>query len=306
MDVKDYLSNSEREQVLAKCTHHSDGKATYHYGCTVNSVEDLGQNQGVRIHWTDKDGDEHTTTTDLVIAADGASSSIRRTLFPSIDRKYAGYVALRGTIPEDEISKSASDVLVEKFAFFHSHFHSQGTQILAYLIPGENGTLEPGKRLMNWVWYRNFEEDSVELKDLMTDKEGVKHRVTLPVHGMTDETWTKQKLEAQNILPPQFAELVNKTTHPFVQAITDNISPQNEFCGGKVLLVGDALAGFRPHTAASTSQAAFDALTLARWLDGEISKEEYSSDVLDYAKKMQRHGVMLGERSQFGRHPFAS
>jgi hypothetical protein len=72
-----------------------------------------------------------------------------------------------------------------------------------------------------------------------------------------------------------------------------------------VLLVGDALAGFRPHTAASTGQAAFDALRMGDWFGGEINEEKYHERVLEFSKVVQEKGVMLGERSQFGRHPFA-
>jgi 2-polyprenyl-6-methoxyphenol hydroxylase-like FAD-dependent oxidoreductase len=107
------------------------------------------------------------------------------------------------------------------------------------------------------------------------------------------------------VLPPQYAEAVRLTAHPFVQAITDVISDQNKFVDGKVLLVGDALAGFRPHTAASTGQAAHDALEIGRWLNGEISGEAYDASVMEFATRVQRSGVEMGERSQFGRHPFA-
>lgn len=72
-----------------------------------------------------------------------------------------------------------------------------------------------------------------------------------------------------------------------------------------MLLVGDALAGFRPHTAASTGQAAFDALRMGEWLGGDLDKRAYDEKVLKFAKTLQERGVMLGERSQFGRHPFA-
>ncbi|KAI4758161.1 FAD/NAD(P)-binding domain-containing protein [Aureobasidium sp. EXF-3400] len=301
MDIKDYISGSDLEKLQAKLSNSSHGTASYQYGCNVKSVEDLGPSEGVRVRWTNKSDKEEEITADLVIAADGASSSVRRTLLPSVQRTYAGYVALRGTVPETEVSESAAEAFVEKFAFYHA----DGTQILAYAIPGENGTLEPGKRLMNWVWYRNYKEDSDELVDLMTGKDGSHHHITLPPDQMKDEVWTKQKQEARDVLPPQFAELVDKTVHPFVQAITDNISPNNEFFDGKLLLVGDSLAGFRPHTAASTSQAAFDASTLGEWLEGEIDKNEYNHRVMDYAVQNQRHGVELGERSQFGKHPLA-
>ena len=139
----------------------------------------------------------------------------------------------------------------------------------------------------------------------MTDREDKRHAITLPVGGMRESVLEKQKAYAREVLPPQFAECVEKTKQPFVQAITDNISSQNSYMDGKVLLVGDALAGFRPHTAASTSQAAFDALTIGECLRGEISKEEYDQKIIDFAQRVQKHGVMLGERSQFGRHPFS-
>jgi 2-polyprenyl-6-methoxyphenol hydroxylase-like FAD-dependent oxidoreductase len=36
----------------------------------------------------------------IVIGADGASSTVRRLLLPEVDRTYAGYVAWRGTVKE--------------------------------------------------------------------------------------------------------------------------------------------------------------------------------------------------------------
>jgi 2-polyprenyl-6-methoxyphenol hydroxylase-like FAD-dependent oxidoreductase len=276
-------------------------KARYENGCTVTNIEDAGSD-GVRVTWTHKDlGEGQTALADIVIAADGASSTIRRLLLPEVERKYAGYVAWRGTVPETELSDLASEAFVEKFTFFHT----EGIQILGYLIPGKDGTLERGQRLFNWVWYCNYKDGSTELEELMTDTNGKRHPITLPVGKMQPKVWEKQKAYAKEVLPPQFAEAVGKTRQPFIQAITDNIASENSFCDGKLLLVGDALAGFRPHTAASTSQGAFDALSLGEWLTGEIDREEYQEKVMQYAQELQQHGVMLGERSQFGQHPLA-
>lgn len=47
-------------------------------------------------------------------------------------------------------------------------------------------------------------------------------------------------------------QVVLKTQHPFVQVVTDVISPSAVFHKGHVILVGDALSGARPHTTAST------------------------------------------------------
>lgn len=217
-------------------------------------------------------------------------------------------MAFRGTVPESELSAEAEAVFVERFTFFHA----PGTQILAYTIPGAAGALEKGNRLVNWVWYCNYEELSTGFEELMTDMDGVKHRFTLPTGGkMRPGVWERQKTHAQRSLPPQFAEIVAKTAMPFVQAITDLPPPEkgmslSRLLNGKAILVGDALSGFRPHTAASTSQAAFHALQLEGVFTGKLSRDEYEATILDFARRWFQRGGMLGTRSQFGHHPLES
>jgi len=65
-----------------------------------------------------------------------------------------------------------------------------------------------------------------------------------------------------------------------------------------VILVGDALAGFRPHTVASTSQACFDAMILADMIEGKVDRHEWKLQTLGYARTIQARGVSMGERSQ--------
>jgi 2-polyprenyl-6-methoxyphenol hydroxylase-like FAD-dependent oxidoreductase len=99
----------------------------------------------------------------------------------------------------------------------------------------------------------------------MTDKEGRTYPISLPVSHIRDEIRNAQKKHADDILPTVFSTLVKETKLRSVQVIADVISPRPAFCGDKVILIGDSLAGFRPHTAASTNQAAYHALLLGRW-----------------------------------------
>ncbi|CAD6575723.1 MAG: hypothetical protein ASARMPREDX12_007457 [Alectoria sarmentosa] len=277
----------------------TDGQGTYGYGHMVKNVKDLGEQ--VEIEYEDKRGEVDTTTADMVIGADGPSSTLRKILLPAVKRDYAGYVAWRGTVPEQEASPMAKETFVEKFTFYHS----RGTQILSYVIPGENGSLEPGERLINWVWYCNYPQDSTEFKQLLTDSNGKTHHVTLPIGTIRKETVEQQRQYAKEVLPPQFAEIVCDTKQPFIQAITDVVSPGNSFFDGKLLLIGDAVAGFRPHTAASTSQAALDAQKLYELMNGEIGLGQWEEETMEFAKDMQRRGVEMGQRSQFGHHHLA-
>ncbi|KAF2119868.1 hypothetical protein BDV96DRAFT_566221 [Lophiotrema nucula] len=291
----------------------NEGSMSYEYGCVVTDVQapasspadTIDFSQPVKLTIRKHSGEEEQTNADIVIAADGPSSTMRAKYFPDAKRKYAGYVAWRGTVPEDRVSEFATAVFKEKFTFYHT----EGNQILAYLIPGHHGSLQPGKRLVNYVWYCNYEEESPEHVELMTDKDGKRHHVTLPPGGIQDSVWKKQQEHANKVLPPQFAELVQKTEVPFIQAITDAIAPSAVLSSGRVILLGDALANFRPHTAASTSQAAMDAMTLAeafeRVLEGGGLKAltDWEQEVVSYAKDVQRFGVQIGNRSQFGLHP---
>lgn len=265
-----------------------------------HKVTALRENQHkLTLEFTTKDGKEGSMEADLVIGADGPSSTIRSLLQSDVERTYAGYVALRGTVREDEVSPNTLEAFKNRFTFFYA----QGIQILAYLIPGENGELEPGQRFINFVYYTNFpskslDEPSEELKELMTDADGVRHRITMPPGKTDPEAWEKQRVIASERLPPQFAEIVRATKKPFVQAVTDVLSPTNEFLNGRVILLGDALAGFQPHTVASTSQAAFDAMILADYLRGDINRKEWKKQTMGYARTIQKRGVDMGERSQ--------
>lgn len=165
-----------------------------------------------------------------------------------------------------------------------------------YLIPGENGSLEPGERILNYVWYTSEPEE--RLHEILTNTKGHRHRVTLPVGEIREEVWAKQVTRAVNEMPAPFAELVLKTTQPFVQAITDVPSGPASFFNGKLVFVGDALSAFRPHVASSTNQAAFNALLFEKVMTGVMTLQEWEDQSLQYAEVTSLLSVVLGNLHQ--------
>jgi len=274
-----------------------DGAVRYIYGATVTGVEKKGERVVVKYSLKTEDGEEaeKEIEANLVIAADGPSSTIRGILEPEVKRTYAGYCVIRGTVPELEASEEARKVFLERFCFYHA----PGIQNLTYTIAGKNGTTKPGERLLNFVWYANFPEGSPALEKLMTDKNGRRRHITIPPGLIAPEAWEMVKQMGHARLPPQMAEMADKTQQPFVQCITDVIAPKNLYLNDKLVLVGDALAGFRPHTVASTSQAAFDVMCLVDWLDGKIGRQEFVRRTMQFARTIQDMGVRIGDRSQF-------
>ncbi|CAF4152537.1 unnamed protein product, partial [Adineta steineri] len=96
------------------------------------------------------------------------------------------------------------------------------------------------------------------------------------------------------------------TQSPIVQVITDVLAPQATYYDGRIVLLGDALATFRPHTGAGASQAAFDALQLwenmKNWQEWMKNKSSYEDLVMEFARYGVRHGQKLGNLSQFGHY----
>ncbi|KAI1264468.1 FAD/NAD(P)-binding domain-containing protein [Xylariaceae sp. FL1019] len=289
-------------------TNQDHGEVEYAYDRTVVDIQlSPSSFDKVAVQWKSSTGTSGSITADYVIGADGPSSTVRTLALglegkPPVDRTYAGYCALRGTVDESDprLSQETLEVFREKFTFFHGPH----TQILCYLIPGLNGTTTPGHRLLNFVWYVNFPEDAEETEHIMTDIHGKKRNITIPPGLLDPVAWAKQCDKARQQLPAVFADVVSAAKKPFVQKVTDVISPDHEFCDGKVILIGDALAGFRPHTVASTSQAMRDADLLARYvkggqgLEGGIGRDEWRRETLGLARTFQRRGVEMGRRSQ--------
>ena len=177
----------------------TDGEISYKYGCTVRDLVDEGSQIRVAYKKALDDGteSEETMMADLVIAADGPSSTIRGQLEPSVERKYAGYAVIRGTVPEPEASQGALDVFRERFCFFHG----PGIQNLTYTIAGKNGSTKPGERLLNFVWYTNFPEGEDELEKVMTDCDGRRRRITIPPGKISAGAWDMLKSKADGRLP---------------------------------------------------------------------------------------------------------
>jgi 2,6-dihydroxypyridine 3-monooxygenase len=198
---------------------------------------------------------------DLLVCADGIGSRGRQALLPDVAPRYAGYVAWRGTVVEHDLSAPALDALLGAIAYYlmdRSHF-------LTYPIPGTDGSVEEGRRLTNWLWYRNVAEGP-DLDALMTDRGGVRRPVSLAPGGAAEEHLDALRAASAERLPPALAELVAATPEPFVQVVFDIEVPRMAF--GRACLIGDAAFALRPHAAVGSAKAAEDAWTLGAAMTG--------------------------------------
>jgi len=199
------------------------------------------------------DGSEERA--DLLIAADGFRSTLRAALLPEVAPRYAGYVGWRGMLAEAEMPSAI-------FPDFVFHL-PPGEQIIGYPVAGAGNDLRPGHRRFNWVWYRPADEATV-LPAMLTDTTGQRHELAIPPPLIAPATTAALRADAERLLPPALAEMVRRTTQPFLQPIYDLECPRIAL--GRVALVGDAAFIARPHVGAGVTKAAEDALALARAL----------------------------------------
>lgn len=238
---------------------------------------------------------------DLVVGADGANSVVRRFVAP--DRwanRYAGYSTWRGLVPEASLVGGAAEGLLERFAFFTG----DRSHALGYLVPGPDGETEVGARRYNWVWYRPITPPQLArlARESGRGVDDPARAVSLAPGDLPTALRSELRADAEAELPPSFADAVCREPEPFLQAIVDYVAPT--MTAHRAVLLGDAAAVVRPHTAMGAAKAAGDALALLdalrRWpLDAALTA--YDRDRLEVARAVAQYGVRLGRSMPFAR-----
>ncbi|MEM9556657.1 MAG: FAD-dependent monooxygenase [Acidobacteriota bacterium] len=257
------------------------GDICYRQDSDLVALEQDGESVEIRF------ADGYETSGDLLIGADGVNSECRAILVGRTPARYAGYVAWRGL--EDE--KDLPEAIVRELAGRFTLYHTSGIQLLCYLVPGADGSIAPGERRVNWVWYINTPEEL--LPSVLTGESGRVYRSFVPSGDVRKEAEARTYDLAETSLPRVFRDLVLHS-RLFVQPVQD-VAPQPRL-HGRCALIGDAAGTVRPHTASGTSKAFADATLLAAALrDWKTDRPPPSERLARWERQRQGDLVMTAE-----------
>lgn len=174
--------------------------------------------------------DADPVAADLVVFADGRRSTGRQLLDPDRHLTYAGYVAWRGQLPY--CPPELSDF---------TRFEHPGTQFNIFPILGNDGTVST-----DWTFYLNVEQQ--HFVD-MVGGDPTRRTFVLP-HQISEAARQFVQEHARQLLPPEASTIIDATPRWTAAPVIDIDEPARMvYPDSRAVLIGDALAPVRPHTA---------------------------------------------------------
>lgn len=253
-------------------------QAAYHTGCKVSALRQ--REDGVVVEMDDGS----TREFDLVVCADGYRSLGRQTLFPQVPVRYVGYVLWRGALDERQLPDATP---LEGALCWPSYAGGYGP---FFLVPGPDGSVTRGKRVVNWALYLRVTE--VERAELLTGRNPPPYDGPLPA-----DREARLKAWVPLVLPEYYAEIVQKSAGTHVQKVHESEVPA--YCRGRICLAGDAGALARPHTGTGVLKGITDAITLGEHLTGHPPLDEalelWSQEQTAFGNELVKLGTQIGK-----------
>lgn len=195
-----------------------------------------------------------------LVGADGYRSLVRRTVNPGAPlAKYAGYLLWRGLVSERELSEAGPRAINEQGLGL---IDAAGYRLIAYPVPGRDGSTRPGERQISFAWYDASRDDLLREKGCLSDDGFVMS--TLP----SDRIPASVGVELRNIAETSWPEPWRAAVVHACNSGTLFGTPIAEYwpehlAQGRFAIIGDAAHVVSPMTGRGFTTALEDADSLA-------------------------------------------
>jgi 2-polyprenyl-6-methoxyphenol hydroxylase-like FAD-dependent oxidoreductase len=231
---------------------------------------------------------------DLLIGADGYRSAVRAFVDPKHhDALYSGYMLWRGMCREDEMPATTRwpDGYVDVQTTRHY-------RLVAYAVPGPDGSLVPGHRQISWAWYDPDRRGFLEERNCIA---GDRVIGTLSGEHFGEPLLSELIGEAERSWPSPWREAIVTTLRsgePFATPIAEYVP--NRLTSSRALIIGDAAHVASPMTGSGFRYALLDVLAIRQALDrgGDVAGalRTFERVRLEDDRQLVRAGQAWGQR----------
>jgi 2-polyprenyl-6-methoxyphenol hydroxylase-like FAD-dependent oxidoreductase len=201
-----------------------------------------------------------TEEAEMVVGADGYRSVVRASVDPAhYEATYAGYMLWRGMCREDQMP--ANTRWPDGFVDVQ---YTKRYRLVAYAVPGPDGSLVPGRRQISWAWYDPGQRELLERHHCLAGDLVIG---TLSGDRFGEALKTHLIGEAERSWPSPWREAIMATMRagdPFATPIAEYVP--NHLVTNRIAIVGDAAHVATPMTGSGFRYGLLDVLALSRSL----------------------------------------
>jgi 2-polyprenyl-6-methoxyphenol hydroxylase-like FAD-dependent oxidoreductase len=231
---------------------------------------------------------------DMLVGADGYKSRVRAFVDPKHhDAMYAGYMLWRGMCGEEQMPSTTP--WPDGYVDVHT---TQRYRLVAYAVPGPDGSLDPGRRQISWAWYDPDRRGFLEDRDCLA---GDRVIGTLSGDGFGQALISELVSKAERLWPSPWREAIETTLRngePFATPVAEYVP--NRLASNRALIVGDAAHVASPMTGSGFRYALLDVLAICRALranpDVAMALRAFEQERLEDDRQLVLAGHAWGQR----------
>jgi 2-polyprenyl-6-methoxyphenol hydroxylase-like FAD-dependent oxidoreductase len=194
----------------------------------------------------------------VVIGADGARSTVRRSVAPEHpDAVYAGFLLWRAMVSESDLP---AEILPAGDEPSREHY-SGPYRLVTYPVPGADGRATRGHRRLNMVWYDPARSEVLTSNGLLT---GSTVHGSLAAADVSGELREELRIVSAQNWPTPWREAMDVALRDSLVFATPVAQYRPErLVNGRIALAGDAAHAVSPMVGGGFRQGLYDAAALA-------------------------------------------